>query len=663
MIDKKQITSENFLNLLMDASPNFITISDGEKIIIANQSMLNFFEVNSVEEFLEKHSCISELFIPYSQNALLHKIGQTSWIEYVLKNPNKKLAYILKDNKINIFKVFAAKISLENKTMYATVFNDITELEEQKERYTQAIEGSYLGLWDWNLVNNTLFISPYWKEMIGYKDDELESSFDSWIKNVHPNDLEKALADIETNNRGETSFYHNIHRLKHKDGHWVWIEDRGKTFFNEEGEPIRMVGTHIDISKQKENEEINIYYRKRADILLELPNLIEKTNEKEFMQSAQELAENLTQSNISFIHFINDDQNTIELGTWSNKTLNHYCKAVHDTHYPVNDAGIWADALREKKAFLYNHYESVPNKKGLPEGHAHLERFISLPVIENGKVTMLFGVGNKSSDYTKFDLESLQLLANETYTLIQRRRNLTKLKEQQEMLVIQSRYSAMGEMISIIAHQWRQPVSIIEMCANNIFLDIELDEFKLDELKKQLEEVTKQTQYLSHTIDDFRDFFKPHKVKSTLFIDVILQRALRLMEKSFETHAITINVNGKTTTPVKILGKELMQVFLNILNNAKDALLMNQIKKPSIDIELFENSKFAQVTIKDNAGGIKEDILVKIFEPYFTTKNQKDGTGLGLYISKIIVEKHLKGHISASNTQDGACFEISLPKS
>jgi C4-dicarboxylate-specific signal transduction histidine kinase len=305
----------------------------------------------------------------------------------------------------------------------------------------------------------------------------------------------------------------------------------------------------------------------------------------------------------------------------------------------------------------------VPNKKGHPEGHAHLERFISLPVIENGKVTMLFGVGNKSSDYTKFDLESLQLLANETYTLIQRRRNLTKLKEQQEMLVIQSRYSAMGEMISIIAHQWRQPVSIIEMCANNIFLDIELDEFKLDELKKQLEEVTKQTQYLSHTIDDFRDFFKPHKVKSTLFIDVILQRALRLMEKSFETHAITINVNGKTTTPVKILGKELMQVFLNILNNAKDALLMNQIKKPSIDIELFENSKFAQVTIKDNAGGIKEDILVKIFEPYFTTKNQKDGTGLGLYISKIIVEKHLKGHISASNTQDGACFEISLPKS
>ncbi len=236
-----------------------------------------------------------------------------------------------------------------------------------------------------------------------------------------------------------------------------------------------------------------------------------------------------------------------------------------------------------------------------------------------------------------------------------------KIQEQDEIMVAQSRHAAMGEMISMIAHQWRQPISVIAMDANNILADIELEMIDEKTLQKTSLSIINKTQELSKTIDDFRNFFKSEKEVSEVLAQDILQNALNIIDASFKNHNIELILDIQSSLSIKTYSRELMQVFLNILQNAKDALVENKIEKKKIYIIIEES--FSSVTIKicDNAHGIKTELLQKIFNPYFSTKSEKNGTGLGLYMSKTIVEQHLLGSIKAYNKEDGACFEIQLP--
>ncbi len=165
---------------------------------------------------------------------------------------------------------------------------------------------------------------------------------------------------------------------------------------------------------------------RRAAALLELPLAAETMDEVAFMQLAQELAEDLTESQICFIHFVNEDQQSIELVAWSRRTLEVYCQATFEKHYPVGAAGIWADALRQRRPVMFNDYAGYPHKRGLPVGHSELRRLISVPVIESGKVVMLAGVGNKAVDYSELDVETVQLISSEIWRIVQRRRSAKK---------------------------------------------------------------------------------------------------------------------------------------------------------------------------------------------------------------------------------------------
>lgn len=662
MIDRRAQNSEHYLNLLMDASPNLIVITNGTKLYAANKTLLTFIGYPSIEAFSKEHEGLCDFFEPYNDDALLKQMGSLTWIEEAIAHPYTHLAYMRKEGVVHAFKVYVQPIQIEENHFYVAIFNDVTELEMQKELYRQAIEGSQIGLWDWDLTNNTLYFAPRWKEMLGYQDHELPNTLETWQERVHPEDLDSAIQAIQDNVDGRTLFYQNTHRLRHKNGHWVWIDDRGKTFFNKNNQAVRMIGVHHDVSRIKESEAKNHLNALRSEALLKLPLLNESLSEPEFMQSALEIAENLTHSSISFIHFVNDDETSIELVTWSRRTLQDYCHAVYDLHYPASSAGIWADALRQRRTVIINDYPNYAFKKGLPDGHAMLERFVSLPIIEEGKVVMLCGIGNKVLDYDDDDIQTLQLVASETWRLVQRRRNLAKIKHTQELLIAQSRNAAMGEMVSMIAHQWRQPISIIAMCANNMLLDMELESIEPKAFEKQLRDILFQTEHLSSTIDDFRNFFKPNRNKELVSVKSVLDDALKLMRKTFENHTITLNLSYETEDKIPLYTRELMQVFLNILKNATEVLEHNPPTHRKIDIALYQEEHTIVVRLCDNAGGIKEEHLGKIFEPYFSTKDEKNGTGLGLYMSKMIVEKHLQGELKAYNYEEGACFEVILPK-
>ena len=178
----------------------------------------------------------------------------------------------------------------------------------------------------------------------------------------------------------------------------------------------------LDVTERRQSQHKLAQQMRRAAVMLELPNKAEILPEKEFMQFALERAEELTESVIGFMHFVNDDEATIELVAWTSSTLAKYCTAAFDNHYPITEAGIWADAAREKRPIVINDYASAPNKHGLPAGHSALIRLLSIPVLEGGKVKMMTGVGNKARNYSDYDIETVQLIGNEAWRIVQRNR-------------------------------------------------------------------------------------------------------------------------------------------------------------------------------------------------------------------------------------------------
>lgn len=232
----------------------------------------------------------------------------------------------------------------------------------------------------------------------------------------------------------------------------------------------------------------------------------------------------------------------------------------------------------------------------------------------------------------------------------------------ERLMIEQSRLAIMGEMIGMIAHQWRQPITVIGMLTNNALLDIELGELKMDQLVEDLESIDKQVHFLSRTIDDFRNFFRPNKLPQSITLGEIENELMTIVGKSFENNRISLIFEGDKNTHLVTYKNELLQVFLNILNNAKDAFLENRTISPTVCIYLSEAEEKLHFLITDNGGGINADVLTHIFEPYFSTKSEKNGTGLGLYMSAMIVEKHLKGSIGVCSENNTSTFTIIVPK-
>jgi len=246
-------------------------------------------------------------------------------------------------------------------------------------------------------------------------------------------------------------------------------------------------------------------------------------------------------------------------------------------------------------------------------------------------------------------------------------KHIQKNQKQHELLAQKTKLAAMGEMLENIAHQWRQPLSVITTASTGIKIHKEMETLTDKLFNDSIDVINSSAQHLSATIEDFKDFFQPDKEKTRFNIDTSIKKTLSLLTSQFKVEEITVIQNIETIT-IKGYERELLQVFLNIFSNAKDALLLTQ-KKRFIFIKVYKEKKNVIIKIKDTAGGIQEDIIKRIFEPYFTTKHKSQGTGIGLYMSQEIIGRHMKGKISVENVSykynhegyTGACFTISLP--
>jgi PAS domain S-box-containing protein len=236
----------------------------------------------------------------------------------------------------------------------------------------------------------------------------------------------------------------------------------------------------------------------------------------------------------------------------------------------------------------------------------------------------------------------------------------TELREKELMLLHQGRLAAMGEMIGNIAHQWRQPLNLLAMLVQELAMTWKKGEFSSEYLEKSVAKMRETIQHMSQTVGDFSNFFKPSKEKVQFRVVDAVEKTLSLLEPNLKAQQIRTRVLTQDDAVISGYPNELSQVFLNIIVNARDALVSSRTPDPLISIAVASREGGVVVTITDNAGGMPEEILERIFEPYFSTKPPEQGTGVGLFMSRTIIEKNMGGRLYARNVEGGAQFVIEI---
>lgn len=275
---------------------------------------------------------------------------------------------------------------------------------------------------------------------------------------------------------------------------------------------------------------------------------------------------------------------------------------------------------------------------------------------------------------TKEELEKLNknldlLVKEKTKELEELNKNLEarvkdeieKNKQHEQKLFNQSKMAAMGEMIKNIAHQWRQPLSSISTLSSGTKFQLEIGKASEEDIKENLQHITNTAKHMSKTIDDFQNFFKPNKESITFTMQELIEASLKITTPMLNSKHIEIDIINESNCNIKGPINEYTQVMINLITNAKDALINSDIENKKIILHTKKINNKCTINISDNAGGIKEDIIDRVFEPYFTTKHKSQGTGLGLYMSKELVEKHLNGTLEVKNNEKGAVFTIIIP--
>jgi PAS domain S-box-containing protein len=405
--------------------------------------------------------------------------------------------------------------------------------------------------------------------------------------------------------------------------------DRGKTKFDDIGNAIRMIGTHTDLT-----DEINL-----SNKLSELNHNLETTIEI----AISDLKKAQSQAKLGSwkLDIVND------ILTWSDETYNIFelPKTIEMLTYEHFLNSIHPDDI-EKVQTAYS--SSLETQKPYNVIHRLL--------MSDGRVKYV-----REHCETTFDTEGNALMSIGTIQDITvEHLAVEELRHKDKIMFRQSRMAQMGEMISMIAHQWRQPLNAITLTTAALEFKIEDNTYDKLFFKSRLERITNYVKYLSSTIEDFREFFKPDKMKEETTFCKIMENTLGLVRVGLETKNITVLTEYNCKGSMLSYNNELLQVAMNLIKNAEDALLDNKIINPTIRIKCYSDSVQSVLEVEDNAGGIDTPIVEKIFEPYFTTKEERNGTGLGLYMSKMIVEEHCKGTLSVHNSSVGAVFRIVL---
>lgn len=516
--------------------------------------------------------------------------------------------------KTNLFSVLEASVSLSNQAIY---------LLHKDGRVIFA-------------NNNAL-------ETLGYNLEEI-TSLSVWDIDANVNTKEKYLEAIE-------QFYKNKDNKKSNSFETYHLKKNRKKFpvevvskFTKIDEEDYILSYARDITNRiRRTEEINLYF-----------DLINSSKDMIFVVDHK----------TGFIEFANESVcDTLEytLAELKTKKISEIRKSMPDLS-EMEIPEIFKTIKKEHNLTTFGVYTTKSNKKIPVETSLQLKEYQGKYFVTaiSRDISERLEIENKKEDINK-------KIKNYNKTL---EKEISKAKkdllEYESIMKRQSKMAAMGEMLENIAHQWRQPLSGVSVLATGMILQNEQNILNKDLLEAGLNDINEQVQYLSKTIDDFRNFFKPNKQKNSFNLKSVINTSIKLSKARYIKKHIEFVTNVEDMQ-LFTYENELLQVILNIISNAKDELVKKDGKR-FIMIETSKDKDYLYIKIKDNAGGIDKFIIDRIFEPYFTTKHNSQGTGIGLYMSRNII-KHMNGKISVKNENIeynsaiyiGASFEIKLP--
>lgn len=518
-----------------------------------------------------------------------------------------------------------------------------TELYEMIQKDSKIFdflqENSLDGVWYWDLENpQNEWLSPKFWEVLGYSAEEKKHLASEWQKLIFPEDLEKAIDNFNKHYKNPDHSYDQVVRYKHKKGHTIWIRCRGSIIRDNKGKPIRMIGVHNDISVQKYNEEKLIKKTNTLKAILDSSLDGIMTFDSYYDENGEIIDFIFTMANIKACKIVNLEEEQL-IGQKLSKTLTGNFK-------PLN-------SLDGKS--LFETYKEVV----LTGESKSLEFYF-----ESDGIKEWFR--NKSVKLEKGFVCTFEIITKEKLfqeELEQKVEEEIKKRHKQEMLLVQqSKMAVMGEMIVAIAHNWRQPLNTISLLTSLISRKFINNKLNKEYIDNWIIKMDNQINFMSQTIDDFMNFYKPNENFEKISLKKTISKIISLINLQFEISNIKIKIDIPETILFTCLENQFQQAIINILSNSKEAIINKDVKNGEISISATKNDLFIDLIIQDNGGGIKnKEILSSIFEPYFTTKADSHGTGIGLYMTKIIIEQNMRGKIETKNINHGFEFIIKIP--
>lgn len=576
------------------------------------------------------------------------------------------------------YDVYAFRIGAQAERKVAILFNDITERKQAEEqlrtasRYTRSlIEASLDPLATISADGKITDVNRATEEVTGLKREQLiGSDFSEYF--TEPEQARKGYQMVFA--QGFVKDYPLA--IRHISGRITEVLYNATLYRNEKGEVAGVVAVARDISELKRNEtalrESEEKFRtisnfaQDAILMMDNDGAISYWNpaaETIFGYSAELILGKPLHQLLAPEHYFEDFRRgfahfrTTGEGPAVGKTQELMAKRNTGEEFPIelslsaiklgerwNAVGIIRDITERKRAV-----------EQLRHARDQLELRVEKRTLELAAANQALQEDIKARIYAEEQLRKL----NETLAQ-QISVEVAKNREKDMLMIQQSRMAAMGEMIGNIAHQWRQPLSALAILLGVIKEAHELGELNDEYLEQAIANGQRLIKKMSTTINDFRDFFRPDKEKTTFSALAQINEAISIVEASFKNNNISLKLIAAYDLNLQGFPNEYSQVLLNLLSNAKDAIQTRNIAEGKIVIRLERESNFGRVSVTDNGGGIPTAILDKIFDPYFSTKT-RGGTGIGLYMSKMIIERNMNGRLSARNTNGGAEFVIETP--
>jgi len=454
------------------------------------------------------------------------------------------------------------------------------------------------------------------------------------VKGVfHEDDMENVRESLMQAINSNDDRINQQYRIKKMDGTIAWVSDYTQIIRDMNGDPVELIGYLVDITKDKDNEAL-------------YANIINTTAEGFWLLDSGLTILDVNYSLCAMLGYTKDEMIGKSPFDFIHAHEHNLCKEQADLIDDVSNR-IYELAFETKTGSTLH---MLTNATTMYDQYGNIKTFAFMTDISQQK---------KIEEDLRERQEKIEEINDSLESRIQH--EVEKNREKDQMMYQQSRLASMGEMIGNIAHQWRQPLNIMALVMQDIYISDQLGNLTSEKIEASYEKSNNLLQYMSHTIDDFRNFFQHGGEETWFSVKEALESVHSLVSTNLSYNHIQCSIEVKQDSVIQGGLNEFKQVLINILNNAQEAIQSNASLKKEIEVVITRKNGNALITVKDDGGGIQDDLLNKIFDPYFTTKNQTQGTGLGLYMSKQIIENSMCGSLSARNIKDGAEFIISIP--